>query len=299
MIGVDFGGTQIKIGEVNEAEILRTSCMPTDLRLSPEDLIRGIADGIRQFDPQPGAVGLAIPGEIDANGRCWGLTNVPGFRGIEIGALLSAELGCRVSIENDGFAAALAELLFGHGRQHPSFAILTLGTGIGGGLVIDGEPRRGSHGFAGELGHVAIGSSDDSWPACGCGHRGCVEAYASTRALLRRFEELGGKAEEPRDIANLADAGDPAAIEVFAMMGNSLGRGIATIQAILDLDAIVFSGGISHAFRHIEAPLRESLGAAAFARPLAEVPLLVSELGEFAGVVGAAHLPARQNDSAS
>jgi glucokinase len=195
-------------------------------------------------------------------------------------------------VENDGTAAALAEARFGHGRTHRSFLMMTLGTGVGGGFVIDGRPRRGARGFAGEVGHIPVSRGADAWP-CGCGEHGCLEAYAGTAGLLRKFEESGGAATEIREVAESARRGEEAGRRVFEMMGNVLGQGITTVQNLLDLDAIVFSGGISRAFDLIEPPLRKTLREHAFAPPLGDVPLLVSELGDRAGVIGAAHLPTR------
>jgi glucokinase len=198
-------------------------------------------------------------------------------------------LGCPVSVENDATTAALAELRFGHGRRYPSFLMLALGTGVGGGVVIDGVPRRGTHGFAGELGHIAI-HCEESWP-CVCGGRGCLESYVGTAGLKRKFEELGGRADEVLEIAESARAGEHAGLAVFEMMGDVLGQGIRTLQNVLDVDAIVFTGGISAAFDLFEPSCRKTLRECPFAKPLGEVPLLVSELGDRAGTVGAALLP--------
>ena len=291
MIGVDFGGTRIKIANVAGAEVQRAVSLATNTSGTPTQLIRGIARAIREIDPTPEAVGFAIPGEVDDEGRCWRLPNVPGFEGVAIARELAAVLRCPVCVENDGTTAALAESLFGHGREHPSFAILTLGTGIGGGVVIDGKPRRGRNGFAGELGHVAVLRSKDARP-CVCGERGCLESYTGSAALLAKFEELGGKAEEVRNIAESARRGDCAGREVFETMGHWLAVGVASIQNVLDLDAVVFTGGISSSFDLIEPALRRTLREHSYAQPLAEVPLLVSQLGAAAGVIGAAHLPA-------
>ena len=215
---------------------------------------------------------------------------------VEMARELRERLGCPVIIENDGTAAALAEALFGQGRDHPSFMMLTLGTGIGGGLVLGGTPHRGSHGFAAEVGHVGIGHVSisrgaDPW-ACGCGRDGCMEAYAGTAGLLRRFSELGGQATEIREIAESARRGEDAGRQVFEGMGEALGLGITTMQNLLDLDAFVFTGGVSRSFDLIEATLRSTLREHGFAPVLAEVPLLVSNLEDRAGVVGAARLPA-------
>lgn len=291
MIGVDFGGTRIKIANVDGAQVLEAHSIATDRTKEPLALLRDIANAIRQLDPEPASVGFAIPGEVDASGRCWRLPNLPGFEGVPLQDELSRLLDCPVCVENDGIAAALAELAFGHGQRHPSFVILTLGTGIGGGVVLDGVPRRGTHGFAGELGHVAV-HREESWP-CVCGNRGCLESYIGTPGLLRKFAELGGEAREIREIADCARAGDAAGLAVFEMMGEVLALGICSMQNMLDVDAFVFTGGISPAFDLVEPSCRTTLRECSFAEPLAEVPLLVSGLGDGAGTIGAALLPSQ------
>ncbi len=289
MIGVDFGGTGIKAGIVQDGKVLRqVECLTP--QGSPEDVLDAIARLVLELDPNPRSVGVAIPGEVDPAGRCWGLPNVPGFKGIALGEGLSERLRCPVAVENDATTAALGEYLCGHGTRFPSFLMITLGTGIGGGLVIGGQLYPGANGFAGEIGHINIDPSEDA-PACGCGKAGCLETYAGTAALLRKFKEAGGgEVSDVKSIADSARAGEAAGIATFQMMGEALGRGLANIQNTLDLSALVFTGGISGAFDLIEPSLREALRKHSFAEPPAEVPLVVSELGSAAGVVGAANL---------
>jgi glucokinase len=292
MIGVDFGGTQIKAGLVDGGSIVRTVTLPTPANVGPDPVLDQIVRAVQSLEPHPKGVGLAIPGEVDSSGRCWRLPNVPGFEGVPIATQLTARLGCPVIVENDATAAALGEALHGHGRSYRSFVLMTLGTGIGGGLVLEGAVRRGSFGFAGEIGHIMLDRSADAW-LCNCGLYGCVEAYAGTKAVLRRYAELGGAANEVRDISEAARRGERAGLAAFEMMGRALGHAIAALQNALDLDAIVFSGGISASFDLIEPSAREALRERAFAPPLSTVPFIVSELGDKAGVVGAAHLLTR------
>jgi glucokinase len=289
-IGVDFGATRIKAGRVQDGRVTAIAWRDTPADRGPQAVLDAIAEAITDLDPRPESAGVVIPGEVDDAGRCWRLPNVPGFEGVAIAAELAARLGgARVAIENDSTTAALGELLFGHGGAHASFLSVTLGTGIGGGLVIERRLRRGKNGFAGEIGHLLIDSRPDA-PPCVCGKRGCLETYAGTLALFRRYAELGRQAATIRAIAEAAVAGEADALEVFAGMGRALGLGLAQIQKLLDLDAIVFSGGISASFGLIEPSLRAALIEQAFAPPLGAVPLLVSPLGEHAGLLGAAYL---------
>jgi len=289
MIGVDLGGTRIKAGVVQDGALVNSIAVNTEAENGPAHVLDVIAQTVARLDKNPSAVGLAIPGGVNPEGICWRMPNVPGFEGINVSAELKARLGCRVVVENDATTAALAELKLGHGRTHPSFAMVTLGTGIGGGIVIDGQLRRGRHGFAGEIGHTPINRSDSGW-LCACGLHGCVESYAGTRGLLRKYAELGGKADEIRPISDAARQGNVAASATFAAMSEALGIGLAAIQNTLDLDAIIFAGGISASFDLVEPALRASLKKYVFGPPLAEVPLLVSELGEWTGLLGAAYL---------
>ncbi len=288
LVGVDFGGTRIKAGVVRDGTVERRDIIDTHAGAEPAIIFDAITAMVKRLEAAPASVGVAIPGECDASGRCYRLPNVPGFEGVAIASELTRRLQCRVVVENDATTAALGEMLHGHGRKHASFVMVTLGTGIGGGVVIDRRVRRGSNGFGGELGHVPIDRSPGA-PTCTCGLRGCVEAFAGAQALLRRYESLGGAAREVRDIADGAARGEPAAKRVFDEMGVALGWMLTAVQNILDLDAIVFSGGVSASFAHIEPALRRTLRERAHGPPLGEVPLLVSELGD-AGIVGAAHL---------
>lgn len=289
MIGVDLGGTRIKAGVVTDGELRASISVNTQAENGAAHVLDVIAETVRKLETSPKAVGLAIPGGVNPMGVCFRLPNVPGFEGVNISAELEKRLGCRIVVENDATTAALAELHLGHGRSHPSFAMVTLGTGIGGGIVIDGQLRRGRNGFAGEIGHTPIDRSETGWP-CACGLRGCVESYAGTRGLLRKYSEFGHLADEIKPISEAARQGDTAACATFSAMGEALGIGLAALQNTLDLDALVFTGGISPSFDLVEPALRASLTKYVFAPPLAEIPLLVSELGERAGLLGAAYL---------
>ena len=289
-IGIDFGGTRIKFAEVSGAEVLRRVSIDTKAGASPAEIFDSMAEAVLSLCGAPNALGVAIPGEVDRDGRCVRLPNVPGFEGVAIAAELEARTGALVTVENDATTAAFGEHLYGWGRTYPSFLTVTLGTGIGGGLVIDGHLVRGAHGFAGEIGHATVDPSPAA-PLCACGNRGCLETYAGTVGLLGRFREGGGEATEVKHIAESARRSERAGLDTFAMAADALAVGLSNIQSTLDLDAIVFSGGVSLSFDLVEPRLRAGLRARSFAPILAEVPLVVSALGELAGVVGAAHLP--------
>lgn len=287
-IGIDWGGTNIKGAVVDGANVRASASVDTRHDAAPDAVLDDIAALVKQLDARPESVGVAIPGEVRDDGRCWRLPNIPGFENVNIAGELEKRLACPVGVENDATAAALAERLYGWGNIYRSFLLVTLGTGVGGGVVLDGHVRRGTFGFAGEIGHVIVSTAPDGWP-CGCGRTGCMEAYAGKAGLLRRYGEFGLQAENVKEIA--ATEGE-AADAVFKLLGESLGTGLAQINNVLDLDAIVFTGGVSGSFERIEPHIRKALKARAFVPPLAELPLLVSKLSTHAGVIGAAHLPA-------
>jgi glucokinase len=148
---------------------------------------------------------------------------------------------------------------------------------------------RGANGFGGEVGHVTVDAAADA-PPCVCGNRGCLESYAGARALVGHATRGGVPAKEARDVAEAARRGNSVAHEAFHAMADALAVALNSIQNVLDLDAVVFAGGVSAAFDLVEPRLRERLRTRCYAKPLGEVPLLVSDLGEHAGVVGAAQL---------
>jgi glucokinase len=281
-IGIDWGGTCIKAAIVDGANLRGFARVDTPVGASA--ILDAIAGLVTLLDPAAESVGLAIPGEVRDDGRCWRLPNVPGFEDVNIAAELKQRTGLPVGVENDATAAALAERLYGWGNSYRSFLLVTLGTGVGGGLVLDGQLRRGRSGFAGEIGHVLVNSAPDAWLCC-CGKRGCMEAYAGTAGLLRAF---GGRAQT---VQQIAESGQGEA--VWQQLGESLGSALGTINNTLDLDAIVFSGGVANSLPLFESHIRAGLHARAFAPPIAEIPLVTSKLGEHAGVIGAAHLPSR------
>ena len=291
LIGVDFSNAVIKAGIVEQGRVLRSMIADTPSAAEPAEILDTIARVVGALSKHPDAVGIAIPGEVNTDGRCWRLPNTRGFEGVRIAEEISNRLRCPIAVENRATTAALAEQLYGHGQRHQTFLLVSLETGIGGGLVIGRQLYPGSNGFGAEIGHICVDTSPDA-PLCACGQRGCVEAFAGTRAVLRKFSELGGKALELSAVASSARRAEWIGVLAFETMGRALGRALATVQNFLDLGAVVFAGSAALHFDLIEPYVREELRLKAFAPPLAAVELLVSELGESAGVIGAAHLTA-------
>ena len=308
-VGVDVGGTKVAAGVVDEAgTILARTRRPTPPSARPtdvEDVIASCVDELRASH-EVGAVGIGAAGFIDADrARVLTSPNLPSWRDEPLRDAVSARVGLPVVVENDANAAAWAEHRFGAGRGEPDLVVVTVGTGIGGGIVLGGRLYRGRFGIGAEFGHQQVVAGGRR---CGCGQRGCWEQYCSGRALLReareiadvrraygaRLRELGdGRPEgiEALEVTRAAQEGDAAAIECFAVIGTWLGQGLADLAAVLDPGAFVVGGGVADAGELLLGPARrvfELRLSGADARPRAEVRR--AELGNDAGLVGAADL---------
>ncbi len=244
------------------------------------------------------ALGIASPGAVDlARGIVPDAPQLPGWNNVPLVRLMEERVGVPARLENDATAAALGEHRFGAGRGSRYMLYLTVSTGIGGGIIIDGEMYGGKSGAAGELGHVVI---DMNGPPCGCGGRGCLEALASGTAIARKGEALaesgrspilaGLRREEGRVTAEMmqraAEMGDTASREAFREAGHYFGVALASYVNIFDPEVIVIGGGVAKAGELLLEQARITMGASAMAQPLRGVRLVVSELGEFVGTLG-------------
>jgi len=306
VIGVDLGGTKIGAGVVTaKGTVRRHRSTPTPLS-GAGAIVAAIAAIVEEVaaGEHIKTVGVASAGIIDPERRqVIFAPNLP-LRRTPLAGLLSRMLGVPVVLENDANAAAWAESRFG-GRDLGSLVMLTIGTGIGGGVVIDGRLLRGLNGMSGEVGHLWVA---DHGYACECGGTGCLEAVASGTALLREVRRLVA-ANPPRaevltrlaghDLEGLTGAhittaglkGDGVALDAFEIIGAWLGRAIASIVAVLDVEAVVLGGGVSAAGDLLRDPTQKSMSANLFAAEMRQVPdVLLAALGPTAGIIGAADL---------
>lgn len=304
-IGVDLGGTNVRLALVGDAGIVgpRTRHATEVARGRDHVLgrlgeaILGLARGLPAGRKVAG-VGIGVPGVIDhAAGAVVASANFPGWRDVPVAAELARLTGLPVVVENDANAAAVGERRYGAGRPFDSFVLLTLGTGIGSGIILDGRLWRGAHGMAGEAGHVTIDSSETAVP-CGCGNRGCAERYASATAVARMAHEAGLPAGlDAAAVARLAASGEgpesETAREIYRRAGRALGVLCASLINILNPHAILVGGGMSEAWDLLEPPLRAEVLARAH-RPMGEMTVLArAALGDDAGILGAADLVLR------
>ena len=305
--GVDLGGTKIACA-VAEADgrIVRTQAVPTQSHEGPAAVLARIAQLVA--DVAQGArlqsLGVGVPGLVDLEtGTTLFFPNLPTqWRGVPAAAALRERLGCPVLLLNDCRVAALGELHYGLGRDVRDMALFMLGTGIGGGLVIDRRLRLGPLGAAGEIGHQTVAPDG---PLCGCGNRGCLEAVASGPAitgegvrLLRGgmapalHEIVGGDAGRvgPATMAQAARAGDAAVRAAIERAAGYLGIGVANTVTTLHPELVVLGGGVSALGDLILAPVRAALPARVGMFPVDGVRVELSELGERAGIHGAVAL---------
>lgn len=301
-IGVDLGGTKIAAGIVDAGgALLAREELPSDID-DPSSVTAQVGELVRRLGPQ-GAIGLGIgaAGIVDYETGHYLYGPNTGLRDVELAAVIGEEVRLPVRIDNDANCAAWAEHRYGVGRGTRHFMCVTLGTGIGGGLVLDGRPYRGAHGGAAEIGHMVV---DPDGPVCGCGRQGCWEQFASGLALER--SALEGLAAHPesalrgeltagrvpgRAITNAARLGDAFARELIDGMARWVGWGLGSLVNILEPERIAIAGGVAadwdlFAERAIDA-MAERVEASD-RRPLPGV--LKAELGPDAGIVGAAFL---------
>ncbi|HMY09422.1 MAG TPA: ROK family glucokinase [Marmoricola sp.] len=306
-IGVDVGGTKIAAGVVDSTgRILERLQVPTPAQ-DPDRIVQTIAELARQLGASDSIeqVGVCVAGFVDrARSEVLFSPNLA-WRGVRLREQLQGRLGAEVVIENDANAAAWGEFRFGGGTGADDLLAVTVGTGVGGGLVLEGQLLRGGFGVAAEIGHLGLVPGGE---LCGCGNRGCLEAYGSGTALVRatrfaaRKDPVAAKRliERARgDIGSIdgpmiteqAQSGDEFAKAQLADLGAWLGLGIANIAAVVDPGLVLIGGGVSQAGELLLQPIREGYLKALSAsrhRPILEVK--VAELGNDAGLVGVADL---------
>ena len=301
-IGVDLGGTKMAVGVVDSEQKVHYQGSEPSTGLSEDALVEELAKELteaKQARPDVLAAGLGIPATIDfERGLAIHAVNLT-ITDVPIRDLMQERIGLPVFVDNDANVAALAEHLYGAGRDAQNVVLLTVGTGIGGGLILNGEVYRGSTGAGAELGHIVI---EEDGPPCqgNCPNHGCVEAFASGTAIAKAGREVAerdpdsalGKAlaEGPiagRTVTELALAGDGPAREIVAQAGRHIGVALSSLANIFDPDVFVIGGGVSVVGDLLLDPAREELRSRALP-PQNERPVKLAELGPDAGMIGAA-----------
>jgi glucokinase len=306
-IGVDIGGTKVAAGVVDADGTVLARARRRTPSHDPEHIVDVVVEIVRQLrtEHDAGPIGIGAAGYIDAErSHVLFAPNLPGWRNTPLREQVAERVDGNIVVENDANAAAWGEFRFGAGERQPDVVCLTVGTGIGGGIVMDGRLYRGQFGVAGEPGHMRVVPGGR---ACGCGNLGCWEQYASGSALVRAAREVASeRKDDARRLLQLAGGidtidgptvtmaageGDTAALDCFDEIGRWLGQGMADLAAVLDPGRFVVGGGVADAGELLLRPAREtfahSLSGRGY-RPAADI--VVAQLGSDAGLIGAADL---------
>ncbi|WP_406678167.1 ROK family protein [Moorella sp. ACPs] len=304
-MGIDLGGTTIKAGLVDiEGRLLVKGQMPTGAADGAGAVLERIAalagdlvrrQGLAMQDVK--GAGIGVPGSVDVEKGLVRLAPNLFWRDFPLRAELAARLNLPVAVDNDAHAAALGEMWQGAGQGFNSLLMVTIGTGIGSGLIIDGHIRRGVFGYGAELGHVKMLRDG---PQCHCGGRGCLETLASATAMVRRFREYLAAGQPSRlqdspdlgarEILAAAAGGDGLARRVVDYAASYLGMALANAVLVVGPEAVIVGGGPAQAGEVILAPIRKYLAASLGAWQIKPLPVLAARLGNEAGIIGAARL---------
>jgi glucokinase len=307
-MGVDLGGTNIKFGIVSQTgKIIKRSSIRTEADEGPKRIIENIKRGIYDIQNKTNirlsGIGIGCPGIVNSDkGTVENPPNFLGWKKVNLGKAISMEFEKDVFIENDANAAAIGELIFGNGQNFNSFIMVTLGTGVGGGIVINRKVYHGEFGAAGEIGHISI---NHKGPKCKCGSRGCIEAYAGNNYLIQSVKEklkshknsilykLVGNNDNPltpKNIKEAADKGDEFSISVVQDLGLKLGVAFASLSNVLDISNYIIGGGVAGfglpLFNSISNSLKERVMAPL--RP--RIKIISAKLKNDAGIKGASAL---------
>ncbi|MCU1292968.1 MAG: hypothetical protein JWP08_1818 [Bryobacterales bacterium] len=304
-IGVDLGGTNLRVAAMTpDGQILEKLSSSTCYEHGPEGVVHDMVKVVRQVTEDIGrgelaGVGIGFPGFIDMeSGVIVGSANLPGFTGFPIRDTIQEHLGTTIILENDANAAALGEKWLGAGKDVDDLVLITLGTGIGGGIVSGGKILRGFRGMAGEIGHMTV--FPDGNP-CGCGNCGCLEKHASASAIAAMAGMMGIATQRfsAREVYDLALAGNPRAKLVFESVGRALGIAIANLVSLFNFPLYLLSGGPLPAWDFFAPSMFTEIKKRSFTFDSTSTRVEKAVLGSDAGLYGAAYLPLQQHPLAS
>ena len=310
-IGIDVGGTNVKIALVNEDKIIYSNSVKKKKKMGYEYTVNNIKQAIKDLMKETNTeakdiqgIGFDFPGQVDCKTGVVKLApNIPGWVNVPIAQMIEEEFNIPTRIDNDVRCAALGELKFGAGRGCENFICITVGTGIGSGIVINGKVVRGASNAAGELGHIKL--QMQGGPICGCGDTGCLEAFASGPSIVAMAQDYirGGKSTKFREmaaaeggeitpymVAKAAEAGDPVAKRIFEIVGEYIGIGLTSVINLLNPEKVIIGGGVAEAGDLLFDPIRRTIKERAMVVAGEAVEIVPAELGNSAGVIGASML---------
>ncbi len=299
-IGVDIGGTNLRVGVVDGLNIIYEArnhadfanlCKTNSADIAWQKIIAVTAEILNKVlaqYPQVESIGIGFPGFIDPhNGHVAQSPNLPGMLDVNLAGDLSAVIKRPVIVENDALAAAYGEYQLMQIPASEGLIFMGLGTGVGGGLIQAGKAVAGEHGFAMELGHII---TTPNGRLCGCSNHGCLEQYASATGISKSYEELSGDCLTAHQIAERASQGDANAKQAYEIAAKALAQSLAHILKVLDVKRVVIGGGVSQAWHLMEASFNQQLNADLIPVLSGHVQVEISSTGDKAGIVGAALL---------
>ncbi len=294
-VGIDMGGTNTKIGLVDSnGKIIEQRAFSTKDFSRPNNWIKRVLLEIKSFSKKIKGIGIGVPGAVNfSEGKVLYLPNVPGWENVKLSEKLSAGLGVsqvRVAVDNDATVMALAEARVGAGKGFSNVVCVTLGTGVGGGIIVDGRVYRGSDGVAGEIGHFPL----VPWGKdCSCGGKGCLERYVGNSALIgwaRKMKILGPKEAGLEKVTQLARQGNKKAIEFWDRVAYTMSPTIVGLVNLLNPELVIIGGGVANAGKFLLVPLRNYVRRYAMQVQGRRVKIVKAKLGNSAGIIGASFL---------
>ena len=307
-VGVDLGGTNIKIGIVSDkGKLVKSISIKTEADCGPKNVIANIVKGVETILAKNKlkiqGIGIGCPGVVSIKkGIVENAPNLPGWKNVKLGPIIKEKFGYKVHLENDANAAAIGELMFGAGKKFDSFVMVTLGTGVGGGIVFNKKIFRGEFGAAGEIGHISI---DVNGPKCNCGSTGCIEAYAGNSYLKEQIRsELKDYPDSkvwkliendlskvsPRIIQAASEKKDAYAKFVIERMGKQLGAALASLSNLLDISTFIIGGGVAGFGKPLLDSARKTISERVLLSLRSRVLVIPAKLQNEAGIKGASSL---------
>ena len=307
-VGVDLGGTNIKIGIVSDkGKLVKSISIKTEADCGPKNVIANIIKGVETILAKNKlkiqGIGIGCPGVVSIKkGIVENAPNLPGWKNVKLGPNIKEKFGYKVHLENDANAAAIGELMFGAGKKFDSFVMVTLGTGVGGGIVFNKKIFRGEFGAAGEIGHISI---DVNGPKCNCGSTGCIEAYAGNSYLKEQIRsELKDYPDSkvwkliendlskvsPRIIQAASEKKDAYAKFVIERMGKQLGAALASLSNLLDISTFIIGGGVAGFGKPLLDSARKTISERVLLSLRSRVLVIPAKLQNEAGIKGASSL---------
>lgn len=299
-IGVDIGGMSVKLGVFEDQKILKQWAIPTRVKeqMIAADIAEAIKEACKELEiPEENilGVGIGVPGNTRPDGFVYNASNI-GWKDYDLGAEIKEHLNAPIQVGNDANLAALAEYWVGAGKAYSSFVMLTIGTGLGGGIINEGRIVNGMMGSGGEVGHIPVNPQETR--QCGCGKHGCLEQYTTATAIMRMAREaieegqatcIESKTPTAKEVLDAAKAGDPMAVKVMDQFADRMGQGMAIIASVMNPEAFLLGGGVSKAGDYLLNLIRPYYDKYLF-KGCVGADFKIAVLENDAGIIGAAKL---------